>query len=343
MAPAAKTLTYQAFVNYFAKGKLDRFYHIYGTEEYLKRKVSDMIVDRALPVDVRDFDLVIFYGDDCDIADVLDAVSTEPFLAEDKVVIIRKFDSLRPTIQQKLVDFLSQNEVYNIVLLLSEKIDNRLKIAKQMNKLGTVVHCRSPYNASDMIPWLKGEIGARGKTIEEDAALLFVSKVELDYMTAASELEKLLLFTIDSQRISASDVQISTGHSRSYNVFDLLNAVGEKDKQTTFSITENLLENKEAAVFLITMLLRFFVQLWRINALRRKGISDPEIESKYLPEIFHMFRRNYLKAAKNYPLSTMQKIFSILLESDTELKSVNIEDNLIVERMLFRIFSVKSQ
>ena len=341
MPATGKTLTYQTFVSSFNRDKISRFYFIYGTEEYLKRKAYNMIVNEVIPEEQRDFDLVIFYGDECSIIDVLDAVSTRPFLADEKVVILRKFDSLKTDNQQKIIDFLTQNEIFSIVIFIADSFDNRLKIAKQINQLGPVINCRSPYRAEDMLPWLNGEIFAHNKTIDRDAALLFVNRVEMDYMTAASELEKLLLFCINTKRITVSDVQISTGYSKTFSIFDLLNAVGERDIRQTFIIVENLMDNKEAAVFIIAMLLRFFVQLWRINALKAKKISDEEIIAKHLADIYTSYRRNHLQYAKRYPLNLIPTIFSILLEADTELKSMNLEEALLVERLLFRIFALR--
>ena len=341
MPATNKTLTYQTFVNNFNKDKLSRFYFLYGPEEYLKRKVYNMIVNRAIPEEQRDFDLVIFYGDDCNIVDVLDAASTRPFLSEEKVVILRKFDSLRTANQQKVIDFLAQNEMFNIIILIADSFDNRLKIAKQINQLGPVIQCRSPYRPEDMLNWLNGEVNNQGKTIDKDAALLFVNRVELDYMTAASELEKLLLFCINTKRITIGDVQVSTGYSKTYTVFDLLNAVGERDVRKTFIIMENLIDNKETALFLITMLLRFFVQIWRINALRAGKFSEAEIEAKHLSDVYSMFRKNHLQYARKYSITILPMIFSILLEADTELKSLNLEDALVLERMLFRIFALR--
>ncbi len=336
-----KALTYQSFINNFGKDKLSKFYHVYGPEEYLKKKVLDRLINRLIPEEQREFDLVFYYGDDCEITQVLDSISTEPFFATDKVIIVRKFDAMKTANQQKMVDFLSNNEIFNYVIFTSHNIDNRLKIAKEINKLGVSIHCRSPYKPEDMLPWLNGEITSRDKEIDQKAAYLFVNRVELDYLMAANELEKLLLYTINTRMISVADVQVSTGDSRSYTIFDLINAVGDRVVDRSFIITENMLENKESAVFLITMLLRLFIQLWKINNLVEKGVTTTEIESKYLADIYISFRKNYLRFARNYSLSGFPEIFSILLEADSDLKSLNLDEKLIIERMLFRIFALR--
>lgn len=341
MPTSSKSLNYHSFINTFKKDKVSQFYFVYGNEEYLKKQVIDKIIDRVIPPEYREFDLSFLYGDDCSISDVLNELSTKPFLAKDRVVILRKFDNMRTANQQKIIDFLSRNEFFNFVILSSDSLDNRLKIAKQINKLGIVIHCRSPYKAEDMLPWLNNEVRLHNKTIGRDAAMLFVNRVELDYMTASSELEKLLIYTIDKENITIADVQFCTGYSKTYSVFDLIDSVGKKDKKQTFIIAENLIENKEAAVFLITMLLRFYIQLWKINYLKKEGISAADIEKKHLTDVYSLFRRHYLSYAENYSLSTFSAIFSILLEADTELKSIKIEESLIIERMLFRIYAIR--
>lgn len=327
------------FLTSFLNRKLIQLYMVFGTEEYHKDKTVNMIVDRAIPADNRDFDFTIHYGDDMSAYNAIAEFSISPFIAERKVILIRKFDSLKAAEQQKIIDEFTKVDVENVLVLTAERFDNRLKISKQILLLGEVIQCKSPYKAEDMLPWLNEAAKGYGKVFNRQAALLFVNKLELDFNHAANELEKLALYCHDKKSIDITDVQLCTGESKSHNIFDFINSVGDKDIRQSFIIMENLLSNNEAPVFIISMLIRFFVQLWRINGLRAKNLPDMQISSSHLNDIHYMFRNNYLRYANNYPLSKLPELFSLLMETDTELKSVNLDESLIVERMLFRLFA----
>ncbi len=340
MAVTSKAIQYQTFINTFNKQKLDDLYMIYGTEEYLKVKAINAIVARAVKPEHKDFDFELFYGDEANSNRILDSLASIPFLAEKKVILIRKFDKLRSTEQQKITEMLVKEGVGNLIILTAENIDNRLKVSKLFYELGTVVQCKSPYKPEDMIPWVTNELKANGKNIDSQGAYLFVNKVELDYLTASGELEKLLLFCKDKAEVTLADVQACTGNSKTNNIFEFLNAVGAKDVRKSLMITQNLLDNKESAVFIITMMLRLFMSIWQINILRKKGFSDYDISAKYMNDINYAFRGNYLNFANKYPLSVIEKVFTLMLEADTDLKSINVEESIIIERTLFRIFAL---
>jgi len=338
---AIKAIPCYSFLKNFPKQKLGSLYYIFGLEEYLKTKAANLLIDRAVPPEERDFDLILFYGDEMSAIDAIEDISTKPFLADQKVIYIKQFDKLKTTDQQKIVEeFLKVNKGDNILIATSEKFDSRLKLSKLLLKEGEVIECKRPYKAEDMLPWLNEEVRSAGKRIDPQAALLFVNKVELDFNNAANELQKLMLYCHKVNNISLIDVQICTGDSKTYNIFDFINNVGEHNVRQSFIIMENLLENREAPILIITMLIRFFVQLWRINTLRNRNCSDYAILSNHLKDIHQFFRKNYLRYAANYPLPIIPEIFSLLLETDTELKSVNLDDALIVERMLFRLFAL---
>ncbi len=337
----SKIMLCHEFITKFLSQKLTNLYYIYGSDDYLKQKAAKTIIDRAISPDKREFDYISLYGNDMSVADTIDVISTKPFIAEHKVIFINKFDKLKTTDQQKIIEEFIKNNIDNILVIVSETFDSRLKLSKLILNNGRVVQCKSPYKPEDMIPWLNQEVRSSGKTLDYQAALLFVNKLDLNYNYATNELEKLVLYCKDSTKITVSDVQVCTGDSKINNIFDFIDNIGEKNERQSFLIMENLMNNNEAPIFIITMLTRFFCQMWRISYLQKQGHSDYIIISNHLSDIHSFFRKKYLNFARHYSLQHISEIFSLLLEADTEIKSTNLEDSLIIERMLFRLFRIK--
>lgn len=336
-----KSISYDVFLNRFKTQKLEALYFIYGDEEYLTHKTANTIIDRAIPLNSREFDFLILYGDDCSPYDIVGGFTTQPFFAERKVVWVKKFDSLKAADQKKVIDEFIPVSEDNVLILSAEKFDSRLKLSKQIMEAGQVIHCKRPYKSEDMLPWLKQEADRYKLRFEHKAALLFVNKVDLDFYYAANELEKLSLYCLNKKNVAVEDVQACTGDSKTHNIFDLYNSIGKRKVKDSLIIAENLMENNEAPVFIITMLSRFFCQIWKINALRAANNQDREIMASHINEINYYFRSDYLRYSRNYPLKILPRVFSLLLEADTELKSLGLNESLIIERMMFRIFALK--
>ena len=340
MTTALKTISYQEFISKFSQFSACSCFTIYGTEDYLKKKGVEAILNSTVPPEYRELDYVVMYGDDVKAAEVVENLETNSFLSDKRLILLKKFDSLRSGEQQKLIQALEKGNSDNVLILLAESFDSRLKVSKTLLKIGPVVQCKSPYKHEEMLPWLYQEVKDEKKKISEKAATLFVNRVDLDYMTASQELEKLLIYCMGVDTIDTEHIQICTGNSIAYTIFDLINEVGAKEVRKSLIILENMLENDESILMIIAMLSRFFLQIWRINSLRKRRVPDGEIMSKHLNDVFYSFRSNHLRYASKYPIQVIPEIFSIMLEADVEIKSTDLEHKVIIERMIFRILSL---
>jgi len=191
-----------------------------------------------------------------------------------------------------------------------------------------------------MATWIRNHAREKNLRIDSSAITIFSELVELDYMIAANELEKLVIFAGQNRTISSEDVIECVGQSRINTIFELQNSLGERDVQKTLQIAGNILSNDESGVFIIVMLTRFFLILWKIRILLEKNYSENTISEQHLPAIHRMFRNNYIKYAKKYKLKEIREVFSFLLNADCEIKTSNIKESVLIEMMLFNILRV---
>ena len=98
--------------------------------------------------------------------------------------------------------------------------------------------------------------------------------------------------------------------------------------------------NNESAIFIIAMLTRFFSLIWKVVALRKKNLSDSEITTRHLMEIYIKYRSDYIKFASNYSKKDIEKVFSMLLQTDVDLKSLNTKEEIILETLIYNICKV---
>ncbi len=339
----SKTVQSYEFLNLIRNQKPFTSYFIFGAENYLRDKVIKAIVEKFKTPGSEDFDLTTLYGDDSSAIDVLEQLEMLPFLAKNRIVILKNFDKMKLPDRNSVAQYLENPVPTTIFILTAEKTDNRTEAFKKVTKNSVNISCKKPFNANSIIHWLDNELEKKNISMDKDAAEYFANSIELDYLIAANELEKLIIFTKNSSNISLDDVKSCLEKSKMNSVFDLQNSIGKRELKRTLQILQNLFyfeEPSKIAVFIVSILTRFFTLLWMIIALQKKNITDSEISSRHLDQIFFKYRKDYLNSSRNYNDNNIKKVFSLLLQADIDLKSLSIKEEIILETLIFNICRV---
>lgn len=313
-------------------------YYIFGEENYLKDKILKSLLEKFVVSGTEDFDFITLYGDDCAAVNALEQLEMMPFMAKHRVVVLKNFDIMKTVEKNKISEYSKNPASSSILILVAEKNDNRISANKILLKNSISINCRKPYNASDMLKWFTSELSRRNIRMERSAAEIFINSIELDYLNALNELEKLIIFTKNNKEITLKDVRICLGSSKAQTVFELQKAIGSRDVKKSLKMLENMLLNNESPIYIVSMLNRFFLIIMKIIALRHKNIGDNEIVSQYLPEIYRSYRQEQLSFADNFNKTKIRETFSLLLDADIELKSLEPSlQRIILEKMIYKI------
>ena len=333
-----KTLKHFEFLHNYPQIESNTFY-IYGEDIYFKDQVAEKLILHYLDSSAKEFDFHLLYGEDTKSGEIIEFLRQSPFLNKYKIVLLRDFEKLNKSDKDKIASYSLKPVKSSILIVESDVLENR-KPYTEFKKNSVIIQCKKPYNSKDIFMWLKTELKKNKIEMDFEAEQLFVNYVELDYYIAKSELDKLIIYSNNRKRITKEDVLFVTGKSRSNNVFDLQNAIGIKDLKKTFMVLENLVNNRENAIMIITMLSRFFLLLRKINALRKANYSDNQISESYLKSVFWSFRKDYLNFASKYNSQELKKVTRYLFEADSQLKSSDISERIILEILIYKIVKV---
>jgi len=333
-----KEVPHYEFLPKLKIAKLFPIYFMYGTENYLKDSVLKAIIDKFKTEGSEEFDLNTFYGDDCSIVSVLEQLEMPPFMAKYQIVILKNFDKLKLKDKNLIANYSQNPAATSILILTADTNDQRLTANKKISKEALRITCKPPSRTDNIIGFLKNELKKKNIFMDTKALELFANSIELNYLIAANELEKLIIYTKNSGKITFDDVLECVGKSKINKIFDLQDSLGKKDLKTSLEIMGNMITNNIAGVYMITMLSRYFLQLWKILGLRKKNISDSEIKNRYMPEVFSTYRYKHINAANKFNLNEMRKIFSLFLQTDIDLKSLDPKlEKLLMERLVYQI------
>ncbi|MFO7895797.1 MAG: DNA polymerase III subunit delta [Candidatus Cloacimonadales bacterium] len=337
MPSSKKVYKHHEFLAAFKKSNPQPIYFIHGEEYFLREKTLARLSKAFSTPGTEDFDLIMLYAETNAAAEAVEHLEMKPFMAKHKLVIVRDFHKFNTESKNLLAEYCSDPAEQSILILVAEKIDRRKKAEKQILQNAISIECKKPYNSQDIKYWLRTELQQRQKQMSASAIDLFCNSLDPDYMLASNELEKLIIFSRDAKTIDEAAVLTCIHNSKTNKIFDLQNALGKKDLNQSIVILENMLENNEAGVYVVIMLTRYFCTLWKIQALKKRRLSESEIAAKHLNEIFYSFRSDYLRQARNFKIGQLREIFQLLLQVDIDLKSLNIQEKYILEILIYKI------
>ena len=312
---------------------------IYGPENFYKDKILSKIENHFTDETSRDFDHITFYGDECSGTEIVEQLESLPFLAETKVVVIKNYDKMIAQKADLIATYLQNQMQTSILIIVAEKIDKRKSAGKLISQHCLNIECKQPYNSSELVRWLRDAQRARKFTMENSAVNLFANSIETNYFVANNELEKLLIYTKNARNITVEDVENVIGKTKTNTVFELQNSLGQKNLKKALTIIENMFSSTDdkIGIFVISMLTRFFLTIWKVNALQLHNLSNSEITSRHLNEVFYKFRGDYIDYASHFSRTEVKQIFSLLLKADAELKSLPLTEKIILEPLIINI------
>jgi DNA polymerase III delta subunit len=205
--------------------------------------------------------------------------------------------------------------------------------------------------ASHLMQWLNTYLYENQIRMDERTKTYFTNIVEPDAFTAYNEMKKLELYVTpppfnhkDTREftqghkgpltITIDDIKNCTINSKSYTVFDLIDAIGYRKKVDALKMADNLISNEESIMMINTMLANFFFTLWRLNALKRRGISSGELSANYMKEINPYFREKYLTFLNNYDQKQIDNALRQLYLCDTRAKLSMAAEKILVTSLV---------
>lgn len=316
-----------------AKKTLDRnslkpLYIITGSEDYFVRDIERTIVSCALNEADRAFNCDVYDGERLSASQLFAASRAMPMSGDYKVVIVRDFESVKLSADEaerifSVVDVKLERGTPSTVLILeANELDARSKAGPALKRRAVHIECSFP-EESELSAWLTESFGVRGKSIAPRATELMKELLAPSLQTYATEMEKLIAVAGDREEIVEEDVLASVGMTREFSVFELTKAVGERDAKAALKILDRLLETGQRPQLLITMLTRFFGQLWRFDGIQRNAVRDKigSFEVARMLGTYPAYMMELRNARSNFTRNEIETGIRSLLSADIESKS----------------------
>ncbi len=290
-----------------------------GEEPFFIDLLSDSIENGVLSEDEKGFNLTILYGRDVDARTISDNARRYPMMASHQVVIVKEAQDV------KTIDELSsyaEKPLNSTILVLCykyKKYDKRKALSKIVEKKG--VYFESARIREDKMPaWISSQVETQGYSISPKAIIMIADYLGNDLGKVDNELKKLYISLAKGSQITEKIVEDNIGISKDYNIFELQNALGERNIVKANRIIAHFATNpkENSIVKNIILLYGYFSKLLLYHSLPDK--SNKEVASAL--SINPFFVSDYQSASRNYSVEKITNIISLLREYDLKSKGL---------------------
>ena len=275
------------------------------------------LMDLVVPPDFRDFNLDVFYGNECKGDEVASVAQTLPMFADRRMVLVKRAGELSSAALEILVSCVADPSPTTCLVFVGEKVDQRKKFFQEMKKKGELVECKRPYE-NQLGSFIRDEARGLGKRVEPAAAEMLLYLVGNNLGELVTQLEKVALYVGQREMITVDDVRGIVSDTKVESVFDLANALGERNVGKALRSLATILRDGEAPLMLLAMIARHFRQLWRVRDLMAQKVPQQDISR--LAGINPYFIKGVIAQARNFTVDDLKKVFEGLYATDLALK-----------------------
>lgn len=338
---ATNTLTFEQLKKSIETRDFKPVYLLMGEEPYFIDVLTDLMIERVIPEESRDFNQTILYGPDTDVHSLISALRRFPMMSDRQLVVVKEAQGLK---NMEVLDSYFQNPMESTVLVLNYKygtLDKRKKIYTSINKLGIVFESAKIYE--NKVPaFITSYLTSNGLTIDSKSAQMLTDFLGNDLKRVVSEIDKLRLsLSTNEKRITPELIEQNIGLSKDFNNFELLRAVIDKNFAKASQIAFYFEKNQKNNPYIVTLsvLFNYFSNLlvcyWAKDKTERGLAQELGLRSDFQA-------RDYVIGVRNYKVMKTMENISLLRTYDAKGKGVDNPSSPVGEllkELLFKLMN----
>jgi DNA polymerase-3 subunit delta len=337
-------------------------YILAGDEIFLYERCRRAVIQAFVPSEMRDFCLSDIDLAETNIFEALNRAQTPSLMAPFQVIFIRNLKTLY-TRGAKKEEFAAIDAYFRspnpqaLLLFVADHIrisaDPRRMDMQDKDRFDRIRETLGDWcgvvelarvDEADAIRWLTGEAERQEVRFDPDAARELTDALGADMMLIAGELEKLLLYVGEKQRITLGDVETMVLAAKQRSLYELTDAISAKDKHRALLLLQGLLNasdgGEDSAIGHLYMLARTFRQML---VILEKNVRDSRAIWQALWQGFRMppfAAEDLIRQARRYKSRhELNRAIRLIARADLELRSSPPDKRLVLERLVLELAS----
>jgi len=330
-------MNYFELLRNWKKNKLVKVYYFCGEESYFKSEATEKLKALLIPPKERIFNLDLLYAGKTPLDRILNLIQTPPVGFEKRLVILNEVNRLSSKERNLILQHIKFLPDLTFLVLVSEKKDSKKEFASKLKKMKVPVVEFNPPTSERVKIWISEKFKSYKKNIEKSALELLQNYCGDNLFDLSQQIEKLVLFVGGKKRIEKEDVEKVVGLSKTHNVFQLSNAVGEKDFLGAVEILKSLSLYGEKPGTILFFLTRHWIRLLKIKNLNNK---KPSSNLASYVGVHPFYLKDYQKQKNNFAKKDLEKGILHIFKADYDLKTSRMPTELVLEILIYNLCNV---
>lgn len=331
-------VTFDNIVQDLRNRKFAPVYFLMGEESYFIDQITNYIEKNVLTSDEKEFNQLVLYGNDVDIAAVINSAKRYPMMAQHQVVIVKEAQNIK-----KIEDlaFYMAKPLESTILVINYKyktLDKRLKVSKLIAEKGVLFDSKKIYD--NQVPqWISSYLKKRKVGIDLKAGTLLTEFLGNNLSKVANELDKLVLTLPEGHKsITPELVERNIGISKDFNNFELQKALAEGNVLKANRIVDYFDKNQRMHPLVVTLpvIFSFFRNLMIYHYLPNKDQRSVAAGLGINP----YFVKDYQAAANRFGARKVMSVITEIRAYDAKSKgfgNVSTSQGDLLKELVFKI------
>ena len=204
-----------------------------------------------------------------------------------------------------------------LVVLADEALDSKNPLFKAAEQHGKVIQCTQPKGAA-LESWIVKRARSIDVTIQPEAAAMLANFIGNQLRLLANEIDKLATYAGPGNAITVDTVRLLTAHVQEARIFDLTDALAQRNRTRALDILHDLLADGEPPLKLLSTVTTQVRSLLLVKELAQKGMRSAQISSALGMAPFVVDKA--LRQVGKFSPAQLEGAYRQLLATDATLK-----------------------
>lgn len=333
-------MNYTSFLKKIKSDEASGIYCFQGEEDYLAKNTINFLKKELIDESVLEFNSFEKDAADMTYNNLYEEIVRLPFMAKKRVIILYNWTDLSKDLAKNYEEIEKLKDSYILVLMSSpESPRKNLSIVKTLMKYDRLVDFDMA-NPAALKNWILKKFQEENKKISEAALRKFIEYLNYSKDSEFNSLYKIeneikKLASISSESIDESIVDSMVNKSISSNIFNLTDAISQKNRKKAIQELNKLLNNGEEPVKILYMLSRHMINVLKIISYKNQGYKDYDIMR--LVGISKFEFNKIFSILKNFSEDKARYNLEKCMEADYILKTKKNEPNVLLFELVVNL------
>lgn len=220
-----------------------------------------------------------------------------------------------------------------LIVLIDDELPASSPLLKAAQEHGKILQYTLPKGAA-LESWINKRAQSISVKITPEAVTLLANYIGNQLRMLANELDKLAMYAGERHLIDADDVRLLSAQVQEARIFDLTDALAQRNRQQALTLLHDLLADGEPPLRLISTITSQVRSLLLVKELAADGLRVPQIASA--TGIAPFVAEKALRQVGKFQMAQLEGAYRQLLATDAALKRSRMTPEMALDLLVIQ-------